>query len=62
MGIEEILLGYVRELEPSVKRIIIATLRAERKQLDLDRPRGVKDEIKEAIEKEARAAVAEDPA
>ena len=44
------------ELEPAVKRIILETLTAERKQLHLDRPQGVKANIKEVIELKPRSS------
>jgi hypothetical protein len=57
MGVQELLLGYLQELPTSVKRVLLETLVAEQSQLDLERPRGVKDHIKEAIEREAKTEV-----
>ena len=54
MGVQELLLEYVKELPDDVKRVLIETIIAEQSLLDLERPRGVKDQIKEVIEREAR--------
>ena len=45
VGVQELLLDYVKDLPPQVKRVLIETLVAEQALLDLDRPRGVKDQI-----------------
>lgn len=56
MGLKEILEEYVGDLPPDVKRVLLETLRAEQELLDLDRPRGVKEKIRDVVEHEARSA------
>jgi hypothetical protein len=54
MGVQELLLEYVKDLPAPVKRVLLDVLAAEQRLLDLERPRGVKDEIKAAIDREVR--------
>lgn len=53
MGVQELMLEHLKELPVPVKRVLLETIIAEQEQMDLDRPKGVKDRIKEAIEREA---------
>lgn len=53
MGVQELMLEHLKELPVSVKRVLLETIVAEQEQMDLDRPKGVKDRIKEVIEREA---------
>lgn len=53
MGVQELMLEHLKELPVSVKRVLLETIIAEQEQMDLERPKGVKDRIKEAIEREA---------
>ena len=55
MGLKEILEEYVGDLPPDVKRVLLETLGAEQELLDLDRPRGVKERIRDVVEREARS-------
>jgi hypothetical protein len=48
------MLDHLKELPASVKRVLLETILAEQEHLDLERPRGVKDRIKDVIEREAR--------
>jgi hypothetical protein len=54
MGVQELMLEHLKELPVPVKRVLLETIVAEQEHLDLDRPRGVKEQIKEVIEREAR--------
>ena len=53
MGVQELMLEHLSELSIPVKKILLETIVAEQEQMDLDRPRGVKDRIKDVIEREA---------
>lgn len=55
MGVQELMFEHLKGLPASVKRVLLETIIAEQEQMDLDRPRGVKDRIKDAIEHEALA-------
>jgi hypothetical protein len=55
------MLEHLRELSVPVKRILLEAIVAEQEQMDLERPRGVKDRIKEVIEREAAVTEAEKP-
>jgi hypothetical protein len=52
------MLEHLKELPVGVKRVLLETILAEQEHLDLDRPRGVKDRIKDVIEREARSVEA----
>lgn len=53
MGVQELMLEHLKELPVAVKRVLLETIIAEQEQMDLDRPKGVKDRIKEVIERQA---------
>ena len=53
MGVQELMLDHLKELPAAVKQVLLETILAEQEQMDLDRPRGVKDRIKEVIERQA---------
>jgi hypothetical protein len=55
MGVQEIIGGYLRDLEPSVKLILAEVILAEQAQIDLEKPK-VKDRIRDAIDAEVRKA------
>lgn len=59
MSVQELMLEHLKELPAPVKRVLLETILAEQEQMDLDRPRGVKERIKDVIEREA-AATAKD--
>ena len=54
MGVRDLLADYVKGLDPAVKRVLLGTIRAESDLLDLERPRGVKEKIRDLVEEEAR--------
>jgi len=47
------MLDHLKELAKPVKKVLLETILAEQEQMDLDRPRGVKERIKDVIEREA---------
>lgn len=47
------MLDHLKELSVPVKKVLLETIVAEQEQMDLDRPRGVKERIKDVIEREA---------
>lgn len=53
MGVQEIMLDHLKELSVPVKKVLLETIVAEQEQMDLIRPRGVKERIKDVIEREA---------
>ncbi len=53
MSVQELMLEHLKELPVSVKRVLLETILAEQEQMDLDRPKGVKDRIEEVIERQA---------
>ncbi len=55
MGVQELMLEHLKDLPVPVKRVLLETILAEQEQMDLERPRGVKDRIKEVIERQAAA-------
>lgn len=60
MGVQELMLDHLKELSVPVKKVLLETIVAEQEQMDLDRPRGVKERIKDVIEREA-AALSDQP-
>lgn len=53
MGVQELMLDHLKDLSVPVKKVLLEAIVAEQEQMDLDRPRGVKERIKDAIEREA---------
>ena len=53
MSVQELMLDHLKELDAPVKRVLLEAIIAEQEQMDLERPRGVKERIKDAIEREA---------
>lgn len=50
----EKLAELVADLEPEIQALVAEVIQLEREYLDLLKPRGVKDEIRDAIDKYAR--------
>lgn len=53
MGVQELMLDHLKDLSVPVKKVLLEAIVAEQEQMDLDRPRGVKERIKDVIEREA---------
>lgn len=56
----EKLAELIAGLEPEIQALVAEVIQLEREYLDLLKPRGVKDEIREAIDKYARYGLGAD--
>jgi len=52
--IKEKIMGLFRECEPAVQRVLEKVLEKEWAKLSMQNPRGIKDDIREIVEDEAR--------
>ncbi|MEK6227468.1 MAG: hypothetical protein AABM40_14395 [Chloroflexota bacterium] len=53
MGVQDLLSGYLKKLEPDVREILADVILAEQAVIDMDRPR-VKEKIREIIDAQVR--------
>jgi hypothetical protein len=51
---KERLLELIRELDPEIQALVAEVISLERDHLDMQKPRGIKDEIRDAIDKYAQ--------
>ena len=55
MGVREILIEFLDQVDPSVRGILADVLVAEQRKIDMANPRGVKEEIRDIIDAQVRA-------
>ena len=54
------LLGLIRQLDPELQEIVTEVIMLERESLDMLKPRGVKEKIRDVVDKYARLGLGTD--
>jgi cell division protein FtsB len=57
---KERLVGLIQQLDPEIQELVAEVILLEREHLDMLKPRGVKEKIRDAIDKYARYGLGAD--
>jgi hypothetical protein len=54
VGVREILVDFLQDVDEDVREVLTEVLLAEQRKIDMQRPRGIKEEIRDLIDAHVR--------